>query len=128
MIHGLGNYLANLLFGGLVCKPEKPLPEILTMPVIFGNGRDDDTEGLRAYIENRPVIWQGSIVQPGDCELHIRTLRLSVCAIWLVADGKTVGVVGFILPDRPIMTCSVAHGCRRAFYGELVKFNCEVEP
>lgn len=128
MIDGLFAVLANLFFGGPVHKPAKALPEMLTMPVIFGNGRDDDTEGLRAYIENRPVIWRGDIIPPGDCTLHVETLRLSVCSVWFVANGKLVGHMGFPVPGKPVLTCSIAHGCKRGIQGSEIHFGCEVEP
>ncbi len=34
-------------------------------PIIFANGRDDDTEGLKAFIEARPVIHAGRLIGEG---------------------------------------------------------------
>lgn len=81
--------LSDLLFGGPVpttppAAPQKPLPEILFVPVIFANGRDDDSEGLKAFMEHRPVMLDGRLIPPLDNAARIEGLSL------LLSHGRIV--------------------------------------
>lgn len=127
--------LGDFLFGGPAPSPQrpapKPLPEILFTPVIFANGRDDDADGFKAFLENRPVILRGTLIPPDvkggkACTLRGLNLRFSCGSIELVAGGDVVQRIGFsggrnlvVFVDPDIPRCVVG-GCYR--------FNAEVEP
>ncbi|MFK0330886.1 hypothetical protein ACIQUB_07160 [Rhizobium sp. NPDC090275] len=119
-------FLADLILGG--APPKKPLPEIFFCPVIFANGRDDDTEGLRAFFENRPVMCRGEMVPHGHVNLRVDDLRLSVSSIWLRSGEQIVGVLGSPAPGRPIATVDVGHGFFRTIEGRSIGVNCPVQP
>lgn len=99
--------LGDFLFGGAPRPPEepqKPLPEILFIPVIFANGRDDDTEGVKAFLEHRPVMLAGRVIAPENntAQLEGLNLRFSCGSLVLMLDRCVVQVVGFPM-GRAIM-------------------------
>lgn len=85
-------HLGDFLFGGPRPrppeKPQKPLPEILFIPVIFANGRDDDTEGVKAFLEHRPVMLAGRLIAPENNKARIEGLSLRFSCGQLVLMHK----------------------------------------
>jgi hypothetical protein len=128
----LAQAAAKFFLGGPAKRPTQlrrgPLPEILTMPVIFANGRDDDTEGVKAFLENRRLIYRGAVIQPGDHTLKSTALCFSVCAIFVKAGGQIVGVIGYPAPGQPIATVDVSHGAHRCVESDVLRFGCKVQP
>lgn len=106
--------IADLVMGGPLPKPSKPLPEILFYPVIFANGRDDDTEGLKAFYENRPYILRGETFMPSDQPRRLIGLdfTLSCHGIAFIKDGRVVA--GFGCSHGTILSISVSHGLSRS--------------
>lgn len=94
--------LSDLLFGGPVratppAAPSKPLPEILFVPVIFANGRDDDSEGVKAFLEHRPVMLAGRLIGPQSNTAQVEglNLRFSSGRLVLCVNGHVVQSMGF---------------------------------
>jgi hypothetical protein len=89
--------LVDFLMGGEVPeRPRKPLPEVLFLPVLFANGRDDDGEAVRAFLENRPFIFQGQVIAPGVVPSSLQGLVLTFSAHGIDIDGEHgKGMVGF---------------------------------
>jgi hypothetical protein len=127
----LGNYIANLLLGGP--KPpekKKPLPEILFLPVIFANGRDDDTEGLKAFFENRPVMFRGEILTPGPHTIFGVDVAVSCLVIEMTIDGRVMERHGIPcpVPDRHKLVVDVSHGVARRLGHARILVGLQVQP
>lgn len=119
------NAIGNIILGGP--RPKKPLPEVLFYPVIFANGRDDDTEGVKAFYENRPVILKGEVIRPGPRTISNMELSLSVSAIWFSDHGRMFHMQGFIAPGFPIVQVEVGHGVQRTIAHCTVGFGLKVQ-
>lgn len=127
----------DFLMGGPAPAAEPPRKEIVLPPfhpIIFANGRDDDTEGLRAFWENRPVIYAGEEIKPDQGrELVGLRLRLSCAAVFITKDQRLVEIFGY-------PTLAGRHGCGDAAHVHIdhdvkrrlnhcgLTFNCPVEP
>jgi len=62
--------------------------DLLTVPVIFANGRDDDLPGFRAAIENKRVFFRDRIYEPGEAiKSEGHTLAFS-CGRIIISDGE----------------------------------------
>ncbi len=125
--------LSDLLFGGPVreappAAPSKPLPEILFVPVIFANGRDDDTEGVKAFLEHRPVMLAGRLIAPENntARLEGLNLRFSCGQLVLMLDRCVVQVVGFPM-GRTVMI-NVPPNCKRCIDRCEMNMNVPVQP
>lgn len=106
--------IADLVMGGPVSQPAKPLPEILFYPIIFANGRDDDSEGLKAFYENRPYILRGKLYQPSTSPRRLVGLNiaLSCDGIAFIREGRVCA--GFGRSDGKLLSVSVSHGVLRS--------------
>ena len=124
--------LGLFIFGGPTRpappSPQKPLPEILFIPVIFANGRDDDTEGVKAFLEHRPVMLAGRIIGPENntARLEGLNLRFSCGALVLMLDRCVVQVVGFPM-GRTIMV-EVPPQTQRCILRCEMAMNAPVQP
>ncbi len=127
-LNRLLNALGNLILGGPARKPKKPLPEILFCPVIFANGRDDDTEGLKAFFENRTVVYAGRYVPAGNHELVCEDVRIRCSSFWLRAGSDLVGIIGIPQPGAPIEVVDVSHGAHRILTCKNMHINAPVQP
>lgn len=119
---------ANLLLGGQARRPQKPLPEILFYPVIFANGRDDDSEGLKAFYENRPYIFRGKVYEP-SCEprrLVGLDFSLSCDGVVFINNGRVCG--GFGACCGKVLSISVSHGLTRSIEYGKVTLSIPVKP
>lgn len=125
--------LADLLLGGPArpappAAAPKPLPEILFIPVIFANGRDDDSEGLKAFLEHRPVMLDGRLICPQDNDARIEGLILVlrhgrvVCRV----NGRVVQVLGFSMGS--VMFIDVPEGSARRIERCDMAVNVQVQP
>lgn len=107
----------------------RPLPEILFYPVIFANGRDDDTEGVKAFYENKPVMMDGRLIPAGKpCVLRGHEFRFFVSGFWFTSNGRMLDYKGFVEPGRPIARCEVSHGVQRMITHSSFDFGAEVRP
>ncbi|MBV2183770.1 MAG: hypothetical protein KUL88_04410 [Rhizobium sp.] len=125
--------LADLLLGGPArpappAAAPKPLPEILFVPVIFANGRDDDMEGVKAFLEHRPVMLAGRLIAPENntARLEGLHLRFSCGQLVLMHDRCVVQVVGFPM-GRTIMV-HVPPQSQRSIYRCEMTMNAPVQP
>jgi hypothetical protein len=69
--------------GDLKTRPRQQTDlRTLFVPVIFGNGKDDDTRGLLAALLNEPVYLEDRVYQPGEdmtiCGMHLVFQRLRI--------------------------------------------------
>lgn len=122
--------MADFFLGGPVSQPQSRQREIVLPPfhpIIFANGRDDDTEGLKAFIEGRPVMLFGRQVQAGDAVLEDVTLRLR-CLRLEVFDGagKLRETLGF--PFGPAVRVVKDNDWHRMLRRCTLEFGCPVEP
>ncbi|ASY69364.1 hypothetical protein [Sinorhizobium fredii] len=126
--------VVDFLMGGPVPEP-KPREIVLPPfhPIIFANGRDDDTEGLKAFWENRAVIYAGEEIKPGQSrELVGLELRLHCTAILAVHGDRVVDGLGWRIPPQGVtpreIRVSTDHGVKRVLKGCGLTFNCPVMP
>lgn len=124
----------DFLMGGPV-PGAKPSQIVLPPfhPVIFANGRDDVTEGLKAFWENRPVIFAGEEIKPGqDRDLIGLELRLHCTAVLAVHGDRVVNAIGWRIPPLGVapreIRVSTDHGVKRRLLHCGLTFNCPVEP
>lgn len=120
--------LARVYLGGAPYRPQKRLPEILFYPVIFANGRDDDSEGLKAFYENRPYIFRGKVYQPttDPRTLDGIELRLSHGAIGFLENGRLAATIGY--PCLNMLAIDMSHGLARCVSHSRVHLNSKVLP
>lgn len=137
MIKSLFTSIADIILGGsksaaqpAQSKPElsKPLPEILFYPVLFANGRDDDSEALKAFYENRPYVFQGKLFEPTRDErvLEGLQLRISADAVVFIKDGRVKDYVGDTRGKT--LTVSVSHGLHRCVARCSICMSAKVQP
>lgn len=124
----LSRRVCNFVLGGPARPSEKPLPEILFHPVIFANGRDDDSEGLKAFFENRPYILGGDLCAPtaGPRRLVNLHLTLSKTAIVFIKDGRVDFIYG--CPSGDALTVSISHGFDRHVNSCRITLGAKVQP
>lgn len=108
----------------------RPAPREIILPpfhpIIFANGRDDDTEGLKAFIEARPVIHAGRLIIEGNCILSGLTLRLRCNAMVVnLPSGKQLMIGGNCPPFEVI---HARHGWTRQIVNSEIRWNQKVEP
>lgn len=125
--------LSNLLFGGPVpttppAAPSKPLPEILFVPVIYANGRDDDSEGLKAFLEHRPVIFDGRLIGPehNEARLDVKALRLRYSHVVFFKGSVVIYVLGY--PLCRTLEIHSPESSKRFFRCEDMTLNAPVQP
>ena len=128
-------WFVDLLMGGPAAEPhpkEIVLPPF--HPIIFANGRDDDTEGMKAFWENRPVIYAGEEIKPDQArELVGLNLRFSCTAIYVHKGERLVEIAGYpMLVGRPgcgnAVHVHIDHDVKRRIGRCSLTFNCPVEP
>ncbi|MEY9718809.1 hypothetical protein [Sinorhizobium fredii] len=127
-------WFVDFLMGGPAPEPQgKEIVLPAFHPIIFANGRDDDTDGIKAFWENRPVIYAGEEIKPGQSRqlvgLH---LNFSCTAIFIHKGERLVEIAGYpMLVGRS--GCSDAvhvhidHDVKRRLGGCSLTFNCPVE-
>lgn len=130
MIHilaRLSRCVFDFVLGGPARRPQRPLPDILFYPVIFANGRDDDSEGLKAFFENRPYIFNGDVYGPtaGPRRLVNLHLTLSKNAIVFIKDGRVHFIYG--CPSGDALTVSISHGFDRHIHSSRITLGAKVE-
>lgn len=102
-------------------------------PVIFANRRDDDTEGLKAFWENRPVIYAGEEIKPDQARTLVGLdLRLSCVAMFIHKGERLVEIAGYpMFADRPgcggTVHVHIDHDVKRRLGRCSMTFNCPVE-
>jgi hypothetical protein len=125
----------DFLMGGSV--PEAKPREIVLPPfhpIIFANGRDDDTDGIKAFWENRPVIYAGEEIKPDQGrELVGLRLRFSCTAIFIHKGERLVEIAGYpTLVGQPgcghVAHVHIDHDVKRRLNHCGMTFNCPVEP
>lgn len=123
----------DLLMGGPVRAARKPLPEFLTLPVLFANGRDDDGPALKAFWENQPFMFRGRVYRPSQSPkvLPLERVCLSAHSVVVRRGGRVVDVLGLFratgcLGDRVLYV--ETSPVRRVIYGARISFGCEVQP
>lgn len=132
MIDGLLTAVVRMLSGGRVKAPAKPLPEILYMPVLFANGRDDDGPALKAFWENQPFMFQGRVYEPSLTPkvLPLERVCFSAHSVVIRRMGKTDDVIGLgrIFPGHlgPKVLYVDAAPVPRSIYGAAISFGHEV--
>lgn len=106
----------------------KPLPEILFTPVIFANGRDDDSEGVKAFFEHRPVVLDGRLIPADDMAAKLTGLTLRFCHGRIVfrVCGRIREVAGFA-DGTPLIVDVPANSSRSIERGEM-NMNVRVQP
>ncbi len=117
-------------------QAEKPVRQVVLPPfhpIIFANGRDDDTEGLKAFWENRPVTLRGIEISPGEAfVLKGLELRLSCAAFRFNVHGRHVAVIGYggcaALGFGRMVDVDASHQATRTLSHCNLAFNCPVEP
>lgn len=105
---------------------KKPLPDILFYPVLFANGRDDDSDALKAFFENRPYIFQGKLFEPTRDErvLEGLNLRISADAVVFIKDGRVKDYFGDTRGKA--LTASVSHGLNRCITRCSIQLSAKV--
>lgn len=95
-------------------------------PIIFANGRDDDTDGIKAFLEGRPVMHAGKLIESGDHKLRGLELQLR-CNGFLVQlpDGAAIVVGGF---SPPVEVVIVRHRWQRHIVASDMYWNQRVRP
>ncbi len=106
----------------------KPLPEILFTPVIFANGRDDDSEGGKAFFEHRPVVLDGRLIPSDDMAAKLTGLTLSFRHGLIVfrVCGRIREVAGFA--DGTTLIVDVPANSTRSIRGGELNMNVRVQP
>ncbi|MFN7010068.1 MAG: hypothetical protein ACK4PN_08545 [Allorhizobium sp.] len=106
----------------------RPLPEILFTPVIFANGRDDGSEGVKAFFEHRPVVLDGRLIPTDDMAAKLTglTLRFRHGRIVFRVCGRIREVVGFddgtsLIVDVPANSTRFIDHCK-------MQMNVRVQP
>jgi hypothetical protein len=121
----LRSRIADFIFGGPV--RQKPLPAVLSLPIIFANGRDLDDMGLQAYCRNEPVSFRGeTIIPPGPYRLT-GTFRLAAHGAVIAYRGQVVGGFGCLCCQKPALVLdrsTMGDDRKLLFYG--LYFDCEV--
>lgn len=127
MMKSLLSRIADVFLGAPSRQVQKPLPEILFYPVIFANGRDDDSEGLKAFFENRPYIFGGDLYGPtaGPRRLVNLHLTLSKNSIVFIKDGRVHFIYG--CPSGDALTVSISHGFDRHIHSSRITLGAKVE-
>jgi len=126
--------LADLFLGGAVqvAPPAAPAREIQLPPfhpIIFANGRDDDTEGLKAFFEGRPVILFGRVIGEGDAVLDDLELRSHATRFFMLnSKGHLEGVLGFPFSSGQAIKIDMRHNWQRTLRRCSLSFNCPVQP
>lgn len=95
-------------------------------PIIFANGRDDDTDGIKAFIEARPVIYAGRLIGKGNA--HLKGLELQLRCNGLLVhmpDGTRIVIGGF---HSPLEVVHVRHGWKRHISASELYWNQRVRP
>lgn len=123
----------DLLMGGPVRAARKPLPEFLTLPVLFANGRDDDGPALKAFWENQPFMFRGQVYKPSRSPkvLPLERVCFSAHSVVVRCGGEIVNVQGLFrvtgrLGQRVLYVDAAP--VKRTLYGAVMRFGCEVQP
>lgn len=123
-------FLDFLMGGQVPTAPQKPLPEILTVPRIFANGRDDDSEGVKAFFAGKPYVF-GDVLSPAGTDFRLLTgcsLRFSATTLGFRHQGRIVEVYGVGDLVRDVLIIDVMGPGLRRISGCYLSLGCEVQP
>lgn len=67
-------------------RPRTDLRDMF-VPVIFANGEDDDIPGVIAAIEDRPVMYEDRIYQPGEAVTVVMKRVLFTKGLHIIQHG-----------------------------------------
>lgn len=95
-------------------------------PIIFANGRDDDTDGIKAFLEGRPVMHAGKTIGNGDCHLSGLELQLRCNGLLVHLPDGGHAVIGGFRP--PIEVVHVRHRWARRITASELYWNQRVRP
>lgn len=108
----------------------KPLPEILYVPTIFANGRDDDSEGIKAFFSGQAYVL-GGVIRPAGTDARVLAgchLRFSATTLAFRHQGRVVELHGIgDLRDNALIFDVMERGLRR-LSGCRIRLGCEVQP
>lgn len=109
---------------------ERPARREITLPpfhpIIFANGRDDDTDGIKAFLEGRPVMHAGKTIGNGDCQLSGLELQLRCNGLLVHLPDGGYAVIGGFSP--PIEVVHVRHRWARRITASELYWNQRVRP